>query len=114
MESYMRSQAFDIMPPKVKRSLASLGKNIATARRKRALTSAMMAERMSVSKNAYLRVEKGDPTVSLGIYAMALFVLGYADVLGTVIDPGRDEIGLTLDNERLPKRVRQKKVQSFT
>jgi DNA-binding XRE family transcriptional regulator len=36
----------------------------------------MMAERVGVSKGTYLRVEKGDPTVSLGAYAMALFVLG--------------------------------------
>jgi transcriptional regulator with XRE-family HTH domain len=110
----MRSSVFDVIPSKVTRSLASLGKGIATARRKRTLTVAMMAERMSVSKNAYLRVEKGDPTVSLGIYAMALFVLGYPDALGSVIDPARDEIGLTLDEERLPKRVRQKKALSFT
>jgi DNA-binding XRE family transcriptional regulator len=114
MEHYMRSSALDVMPPKVKRSLASLGKGIATARRKRALTVAMMAERMSVSKNAYLRVEKGDPTVSLGIYAMALFVLGLPDALGSIIDPARDEIGLTLDEDRLPKRVRLKKSRSFT
>ena len=43
-----------------------------------------MAERIGVHKNTYLKVEKGDPTVSFGIYAMALFVLGLSDVLKVV------------------------------
>jgi transcriptional regulator with XRE-family HTH domain len=58
------------------------------ARRKRNLTVAMMAERLGVAKSTYLRVEKGDPTVSMGTYAMALFVLGFGDALGDLVDPG--------------------------
>jgi len=110
----MRSAVVDTLPPKVKKSLRALGSDIAVARRKRALTVAMMLERTGVSKNTYLKVEKGDPTVTLGIYAMALFVLGYPDMFGKLIDPSRDEIGLSLDEERLPKRVRPKKGRAFT
>lgn len=110
----MRSAVVDTLPPKVKKSLQALGSDIAIARRKRGFTVAMMLERMGVSKNTYLRVEKGDSTVTLGIYAMALFVLGYPDLFGKLIDPSRDEIGLSLDEERLPKRVRLKKGQAFT
>jgi len=105
----MRSTVLDVLPPAVKRSLKQLGVDLATARRKRSLTVAMVAERAGVSKSTYLRVEKGDPTVMLGIYAMALFVLGFGDALGDVIDPSRDDTGLMLDEERLPKRVRLKK-----
>jgi len=105
----MRSAVTDVLPVKVKRSLAKFGGDLARARRKRALTVAMMAERMGVAKNTYLRVEKGDPKVTLGIYAMALFVLGFPDVFGTVADASRDEIGLALDEEHLPKRVRVKR-----
>jgi len=47
-----------------------------TARRKRGLTILAVAERMGVAKNTYLRAEKGDPKVGLGVYAMALFRLG--------------------------------------
>ena len=68
-----------------------------------------MAERMSVAKNTYLRVEKGDPSVGLGVYGMALFVLGFGDPFSTLIDVSRDDTGLLLDEERLPKRVRMKK-----
>lgn len=70
----------------------------------------MMAERLTVAKSTYLRVEKGDPTVSMGVYAMALFVLGFGDLLGDGIDARRDEQGLLLDVKRLPRRVRVKKV----
>jgi len=105
----MRSAVLDVLPPAVKRSLAKLGGDIALARRKRRLTTRMMSERLAVSKSTYARVEKGDPKVSLGIYAMALFVLGFGDALGTLVDPGKDEQGLLLDAERLPKRVRVRK-----
>ena len=99
----------DILPQPVRRSLAKFGTDTAIARRKRGLTIAMMAERIGVSKGTYLRLEKGDPSVAMGAYAMALFVLGFGAVLGDIVDPGRDEQGLLLDERRLPKRVRVKK-----
>jgi hypothetical protein len=42
---------------------------------------------------------------------MALFVLGFGSPLGTLIDVSRDDTGLLLDQERLPKRVRMKRAQ---
>jgi transcriptional regulator with XRE-family HTH domain len=105
----MRSTVFDTLPVKVRRSLTKFGADLALARKKRNLTTRMVAERLGVAKSTYLRVEKGDPTVSMGVYAMALFVLGFGDALGELVDPRRDDQGLLLDAERLPKRVRTKK-----
>ena len=105
----MRSPLHDLLPPAVRSSLMKFGQDLATARRKRHLTIAMMAERMGVAPNTYRRVEKGDPTVALGAFAMALFVLGLGGALGELADARRDEMGLQLDEERLPKRVRIKK-----
>lgn len=102
----MRSFLHDVLPPQTRRALAKLGQDLATARRKRHFTVAMMVERMGVATNTYRRVEKGDPTVAMGAYAMALFVLGFGNALGDLIDPRRDDIGLQLDEARLPKRVR--------
>jgi transcriptional regulator with XRE-family HTH domain len=107
----MRSNVSDVLPSAVKRSLTKFGSDLATARRKRGLTILAVAERMGVAKNTYLRAEKGDPKVGLGVYAMALFVLGFGDPLGALIDVSRDDTGLLLDEERLPKRVRMKKAQ---
>jgi hypothetical protein len=45
----------------------------------------------------------------MGIYAMALFALGFGHPLGELIDASRDDQGLLLDAERLPKRVRTRK-----
>ena len=105
----MRSNVSDVLPPAVRRSLTKFGRDLGVARRKRGLTILAVAERMGVSKNTYLRAEKGDPTVGLGVYAMALFVLGFGGPLGALIDASRDDTGLLLDEEHLPKRVRMKK-----
>ncbi|HRE82812.1 MAG TPA: hypothetical protein PLN52_17335 [Opitutaceae bacterium] len=104
----MRSSLHDLLPLPTRRALAKLGQDVAMARRKRHFTVAMMVERMGVATNTYRRVEKGDPTVAMGAYAMALFVLGYSHALGEIIDPKRDDVGLQLDEARLPKRVRVK------
>jgi len=47
--------------------------------------------------------------VSMGAYAMVLFVLGFGEVFGHLVDARHDEEGLLSDEERLPKRVRVKK-----
>ncbi|HEV7589133.1 MAG TPA: helix-turn-helix transcriptional regulator [Longimicrobium sp.] len=100
---------FDLIPQRLRRSLAKLGGDVAIARRKRGLTAAMMAERLGVSRSTYLRVEKGDPAVAMGIYAMALFVLGLGMPFADLADARVDEHGLLLDVERVPKRVRVRK-----
>ena len=105
----MRSASSDFLPLKVRRSLVKLGADLRTARVKRRLTVEMTAERIGVAKATYLKVEKGDPTVSMGVYSMALFVLGFPDALADVADVRRDDTGLLLESERLPKRVRLKK-----
>jgi transcriptional regulator with XRE-family HTH domain len=69
----------------------------------------MMAERLGVAKSTYIRVEKGDPSVAMGSYAMALFVLGASDRFGDLLDPGEDDVGLLLDESRIPRRVRTRK-----
>lgn len=105
----MRSTVTDILPSKVKRGLQKLGADIGLARRKRHLTTVMMAERLGVAKSTYLKIEKGDPKVAMGAYAMTLFVLGFDDAFRDLVDPGRDDQGLLLDAERVPKRVRVRK-----
>ncbi|CAO3408564.1 helix-turn-helix domain-containing protein [Azospirillum largimobile] len=99
------------MPLKVRRSIRKLGRDIGIARRKRRLTMEMMAERSDISVATYQRVEKGDPSVAFGIYAMALFALGAGDRIASLMDVVSDDTGLLLDEERLPKRVRVKRTE---
>jgi DNA-binding XRE family transcriptional regulator len=108
----MKSDFNEVMPPRLRRSLTKLGLDLSTARRKRRLTVEMLAERVGVSRTTYLKVEKGDPKVSMGVYAMALFVLGFPGALAQIADARQDDTGLLLDAERLPKRVRAKTAPS--
>lgn len=105
----MRSSVLDILPPKVLRSLKKLGHDLSIARRRRRLSIDMMTERLCISKATYLRLEKGDPTVSIGVYAMTLYVLGFGNALNELADAGKDQHGLLLEDEHLPKRIRAKK-----
>ena len=109
----MRSPVSDTLPPRVRRSLAKLGKDLRDARRKRHLTVEMMVERVGVSKSTYLKVEKGDPSVSMGVYAMSLFALGFSGALDEIADSRNDDTGMLLDSSRLPQRVRPRKATSL-
>ena len=109
MMCYMRSAIHDVLPANLRRSLAKFGHDLAVARRKRHLTVAMMAQRTGVAIATYSRVEKGDPSVAMGAYAMALFVLGFGEAFGNLTDARHDDEGLLLDEQRLPKRVRVRK-----
>ena len=105
----MRSAIEDVLPSKLRRGLKKFGEDISIARRKRRLTVAMMAERLGVAESTYLRAEKGDPSVAFGVYAMILFVLGFGDAIAELIDARKDDQGLLLDIERVPKRIRARK-----
>jgi len=105
----MKSAVLDNLPASLRRSLSKLGADLSTARRKRHLTAAMMAERIGVAKSTYSRMENGDPAVALGAYAMALFILGLEDRLRDLIDVRTDDAGLLSDEARLPKRIRPRK-----
>ena len=106
----MRSNVHLRLPPTVRRSLVKLGRDVSVARRKRRITQAMMAERIGVAEATYLRIERGDPTVGIAAFAMTLFVLGLGTPFAELVDAARDDQALLLDVERLPARVRARKI----
>jgi DNA-binding XRE family transcriptional regulator len=65
----------------------------------------LMAERAAISRTTLTKIEKGDPSVALGLYITVLFVLGMIDRVSELADARHDETGLMLDEENLPKRV---------
>ena len=97
------------LPLPVQRTLRKLGRDIRDARRRRRLPMALVAERASTTRKTVMRIERGDPGVSLGLIASVLFVLGLADRLSEVADARQDARGLALEEERLPQRVHLKK-----
>jgi hypothetical protein len=67
---------------------------------------AIVAERAQISRPTLIRAERGDAGVGIGVYATVLWVLGLSDRLGRLAAAETDALGLHLEEERLPKRVR--------
>jgi len=93
-------------PTPVARALRKLGGDLRDARRRRRLPMAVVAERALITPVTLGKVERGNPRVSLGIYATVLHVLGLVDRLAQLADPGQDRTGLALEAEQLPERIR--------
>src|ERR1019366_7899996 len=95
------------MPLPAAHALRKLGRDLALARRKRGISTSDMAARLFVSRDTLWRLERGDPTVSLGTLATAAFILKLHDRLANLAAPGSDELALSLDERRLPQRIRR-------
>lgn len=90
----------------VRRSLKKLGLDIKDARLRRALPASVVAARAYTSRPTLQRIEAGDPGVSIGIYAAVLQALGLLDDLTAIADASRDDVGLNLAANALPRRAR--------
>ena len=97
------------IPLPARNALLKLGQDINNARRRRRITKALMAERAGIAINTLTRIEKGDPGTSMAAWASAIFVLGLTENLRNLAEPGRDHLGLLLEEDNLPKRVRYKR-----
>src|ERR1700733_4186815 len=93
-------------PLPVKRALRKLGHDLRDARKRRRIPMQLAADRASISRTTLAKIEKGDEGVSMGSYTRILFVLGMIHRLADIADPKFDEIGLGLEAETLPKRIR--------
>lgn len=93
-------------PLAVRRALKTLGADVRTARRRRRLPLDIVAQRALTSRQTVGRIERGDPSVAMGTWATVLFVLGLHERLADVAAAAHDEVGLALESEQLPRRVR--------
>jgi len=107
MDVMRKSQSLLRSPVPVRRALRKLGHDIRDARRRRRIPVAIMAQRASISRMTLNKVEKGEPGVSMGAYATVLFVLGMAERLADLADPRHDAVGMALEEEHLPQRIRR-------
>ncbi len=94
------------LPIPTLKALNKLGQDINDARRRRRITIKLMAERAGISRATVGKIEKGEPTVSIGGYASILFVLGMSRRLSDLVDATYDLTGRQLEKENLPQRVR--------
>lgn len=99
-------QPISPLPIPVKRVLRKLGSDIKDARKRRRIPMELMAERARISRTTLTKVEKGDGSVALGIYASVLHVLGLVDGLSKLADPITDDVGRSIEERNLPERIR--------
>lgn len=96
------------IPMPVERAIAKLGNDLSLARRRRHISQESLAIRIGASVSTVKRMEKGDIRVPVHFIARALYVFGELERLTSLIDTAKDDIGLTLADANLPKRVRSK------
>ena len=89
-----------------RRAIRELGIDIREARLRRNITMDILAARAFTSRATLRRVERGDPGVSIGIYAAVLHSLGLLDGLRQSASLAHDEVGRTLAAVALPQRAR--------
>ncbi len=95
------------LPRKLEQKMQVVGEQIKLARLRRNLSVAQVAERATCSPLTVSRIEKGAPTVAIGIYLRVLYALQLDDdILFLAKD---DELGRTLQDMNLPQRERASK-----
>ena len=105
----MKSLATSTLPKAARQDLVKLGRDIAVARKKRRISTVSMAERAFISRATLHKLERGDPSVSMGAYVTVLAILGLVGSLGDVADRRSDVLGLDIDEDRLPGAIRSKR-----
>ena len=92
------------LPRKLEQKMQVVGEQIRLARLRRNLSVAQVAERATCSPLTVSRIEKGVPTVAIGIYLRVLYALQLDDdILSLAKD---DELGRALQDMNLPQRER--------
>ena len=94
--------------PKTAEILEQMGEQIKLARLRRRLSTELVAERAGISRATLWNVEKGSPSVAIGIYAAVLHALGNMDHDFLLVAKD-DEFGRTLQDLELPVRRRAPK-----
>ena len=91
------SSALARMPPSTVAALEQLGADLAVARLRRKESLKTWAERIGISVPTLLRLEAGEPSVSLGVLSTALWLIGRDSALATLATPKEDRGALELD-----------------
>lgn len=92
-----------VLYPREKRMLVQVGRQIRLARLRRKASCELTAQRAKISRATLWKIEKGDPTVSMGAYLSVLFALRLEkDIL---LLAKEDEEGHEMQDERLLLKV---------
>ena len=91
------ARAIQQLPPATLGALQKLGADLAVARLRRKESLRTWAKRLGVTLSTLQRLEAGDPAVSIGIIASALWLINRDGELGNLAAPEHDQGALELD-----------------
>ena len=94
--------------PQTERILEQMGEQIKIARLRRKLSTELVAERAGISRATLWSIEKGSPSVSIGMYAAILHALNGMDK-DLLLVAKDDEFGRKLQDLGLVTRKRAPK-----
>lgn len=95
------------LPRRLEENLKIVGEQIRLARLRRNLSRSQVAERAMCSELTEARVEKGCPTVAIGIYLRVLYALQLEDDILFIAK--EDKLGKELQDISIVKRERASK-----
>lgn len=95
------------LPRKLEEKMKIVGEQIKLARLRRNLSVAQVAERATCSPLTVARIEKGTPTVAIGIYLRVLYALQLEDDILFIAQ--QDALGRQLQDLALTNRKRASK-----
>jgi transcriptional regulator with XRE-family HTH domain len=96
-----------IVFPQEQRLLSALGERLKLARKRRKLSTAVVAQRAGISRTSLYKTEAGDPGATMGTYLRVMAVLGLeADIAGLAAD---DRLGRKLQDLALGAPVRRRR-----
>lgn len=95
------------LPKKLEEKMQIVGEQIKLARLRRNLSVAQVAERATCSPLTVNRIEKGIPTVAIGIYLRVLYALQLEDDILQIAQ--QDVLGRRLQDLALTNRKRASK-----
>lgn len=96
-----------VLYPRQAKLLTEFGERLRAARLRRRFTASLVAERADISRQTLTKVERGDPSVTLGTYVRVLVALGLDGDIALVAKD--DIVGRRLQDAELgtPRRVRK-------
>ena len=100
----MKRASYSLMP-KTEEILRTMGEQIKLARLRRSLSVELIAERSGISRATLWKVENGNPSVAIGIYAAVLHALNNMDK-DLLLVAKDDALGRFMQDQNLPTRQR--------
>ncbi len=98
------------LPSSALASLELLGQHLRLSRKRRKESLRSWALRMNASVPTLMGMEKGDPRVSMGVYATALWLMGRDDALRSLAAPENDEQALAQELLAVQNKGRRRSV----